>query len=153
MAKYHLNPATGRIGPCDASVRKCPLGGESGEENHYETLDEAEAAQQEQLKEEYGFFSTSKKKSDAVQYPVEFNETDKAIYAKKGYDKDFLNSEAARQFIPWVLYGVKPTRKQHMRLDATVSAALADYFNGEINEVEAIDRVSEANAARIPAKS
>lgn len=53
MTKYHVNPKTGATGLCSAK-KKCWYGGESGLENHYTTLNDAEAAGQKILVEKYG---------------------------------------------------------------------------------------------------
>lgn len=51
-SKYHI----GKNGPsvCGARVKPCPLGGEIGTENHYLTKEEAQAAYEAQLEQEYG---------------------------------------------------------------------------------------------------
>lgn len=41
MAKYHINQATGNVGPCTATTRACPHG---GEENHFGSEAEARKA-------------------------------------------------------------------------------------------------------------
>lgn len=40
--KFHLNPETGEVGRCSAKT-KCPFGGDSGSENHYNTSEAARA--------------------------------------------------------------------------------------------------------------
>lgn len=56
--KFHVNPETGKSGPCRAGggirPRPCPFGGASGEENHYETPQEAKAAGEALLAARYG---------------------------------------------------------------------------------------------------
>lgn len=46
--KFHVNPETGKVGPCSAGKtgegRGCPFGGETGTENHYDTAEQAQAA-------------------------------------------------------------------------------------------------------------
>lgn len=46
--KYHVNPKTGDTGICGATKEKCPFGGDSGVENHYDTAFEARAAYEAQ---------------------------------------------------------------------------------------------------------
>lgn len=41
MAKYHVNPKTGKASICRATVRACPLGGES---MHFESKEATRAA-------------------------------------------------------------------------------------------------------------
>jgi (p)ppGpp synthase/HD superfamily hydrolase len=52
--KYHVNPSTGNTGTCHAATKPCPFGGESGTENHYSSLHEANKAAEEMLTTEYG---------------------------------------------------------------------------------------------------
>lgn len=58
---YHINPTTGVVGSCTASIKACPHGGFSGEENHFSTLPEALAEAERRLKGEYGQGTLSKK--------------------------------------------------------------------------------------------
>lgn len=62
MPKYHI----GSNGPsaCRARVRACPLGGESGNENHFSTKAEAEVHHQKSLSDEHGLLKTSKRVSE-----------------------------------------------------------------------------------------
>ena len=67
MSKFHIND-NDISGPCGAEKGKCPFGGESGEDNHYATKEEAEQRAQQMLSEKYGSFKTSKKsKTDFVE--------------------------------------------------------------------------------------
>lgn len=56
--KFHVNPETGKSGPCRAGTglrrRPCPFAGASGTENHYETPQEAKAAGEALLANRYG---------------------------------------------------------------------------------------------------
>lgn len=47
-AKYHVNHNTGEVGLCSAKF-KCPYGGNSGVENHYDTEAEARTAYEESM--------------------------------------------------------------------------------------------------------
>lgn len=89
MPKYHIG--TNGPGACRARVRVCPLGGESGTDNHFDSKDEAAAVHQKMLSEEHGLLKTSKKLPEdsdsellapieiaipkAVQPPLEFMKT------------------------------------------------------------------------------
>lgn len=53
MARIHVNTDTGNTGVCKASKEGCPFGGESGEENHYATREEAVAASEKMMAEKY----------------------------------------------------------------------------------------------------
>lgn len=53
MARIHVNTDTGNTGVCKASKEACPFGGESGEENHYATREEAVAASEKMMAEKY----------------------------------------------------------------------------------------------------
>lgn len=53
MAKIHVNTNSGDVGTCKATKGNCPFGGESGEENHYSTREEAVAASEEFMAKKY----------------------------------------------------------------------------------------------------
>lgn len=121
MAKYHINPETGRVNICRAEKRDCPV---SGPADHYETKEAAFKGREEKLTEELGTFSAvSKPKSGAptepepvytpemaraasVYYEYGLNETwrkpeDDAdfierVAAKTGLELDFMRGEVAR---------------------------------------------------------
>lgn len=89
MPKYHIG--INGPGACRARVRPCPLGGESGTENHFASKDEAAAVHQKMLSAEHGLLKTSKRLSEdansellspidiaipkAAQAPLEFMQT------------------------------------------------------------------------------
>lgn len=50
MAKFHVNPATGGISRCRAESQACPFGGESGSENHFDSIAEAKAGYEHVMK-------------------------------------------------------------------------------------------------------
>lgn len=47
--KFHVNPGNGAISRCRAEQGGCPFGGDSGEENHYESIKEARAGYEEMM--------------------------------------------------------------------------------------------------------
>lgn len=53
MARIHVNTDTGNTGVCKASKEACPFGGDSGEENHYATREEAVAASEKMMSDKY----------------------------------------------------------------------------------------------------
>lgn len=50
---YHINPETGRVNICRATKQKCPYGGETGQENHFSTKEEAKHHNEKILSEIY----------------------------------------------------------------------------------------------------
>lgn len=54
MTKFHINKH-GVPAPCRASKGKCPLGGESGSENHFDNYADAQRAVDNQHEKENGF--------------------------------------------------------------------------------------------------
>lgn len=62
MMRFHMNEKTGRSAPCNAEVGNCPLGGESGETNHYDTLEKAQEAATALMVERHGVVSTLSRK-------------------------------------------------------------------------------------------
>lgn len=59
--KFHVN-SNGEVGPCKAKVR-CRFGGESGVENHFDTAEDARAAVQKSLQEEFSNVSSARRKT------------------------------------------------------------------------------------------
>lgn len=55
MAKWHLNQATGDYNKCTAKPGNCPIGG--GDDQHFNTKQEAQQASEKFLEEKYGSFS------------------------------------------------------------------------------------------------
>lgn len=53
MARIHVNTNTGDTGVCKATKGGCPFGGDSGEENHYDTREEAMAASEKMMADKY----------------------------------------------------------------------------------------------------
>lgn len=51
--KYHVNPFSGMPSICRAKKGNCPYGGASGDDYHYDTFQEAQAASQEYMKKNY----------------------------------------------------------------------------------------------------
>lgn len=81
MPKYHIG--INGPGACRARVRVCPLGGESGTENHFDSKDEAAAVHQKMLSEEHGLLKTSKRLSEdsdsELLSPIEIAIPEKAV--------------------------------------------------------------------------
>lgn len=50
MARFHINPATGGISKCRAESQPCPFGGESGSENHFNSIAEAKVGYEQVMK-------------------------------------------------------------------------------------------------------
>ena len=69
-AKFHVN-GKGEAGKCSASNGKCPFGGETGTENHYDTVEQAQAAAEKQLSDQHGAVTTvtNASKGSATAYP------------------------------------------------------------------------------------
>lgn len=59
MTKFHVNDE-GTAGPCGANKGKCPFGGKSGSENHYDTAETAQNAAEFMLSRKYGAFRENK---------------------------------------------------------------------------------------------
>lgn len=60
--KFHINVETGEISQCEAKIKDCPYGGDSGKANHFYSLPEAKQHAEKVLEERYGNFSGSVKK-------------------------------------------------------------------------------------------
>lgn len=51
MSKFHVNPETGSVSRCRAVNGGCPFGGESGTENHFESIQEAKSTFENSMKD------------------------------------------------------------------------------------------------------
>jgi hypothetical protein len=51
--RYHVNPSTGKASRCRATVRPCIFAGDTGSENHYDTLGAAREAAEALLEQQY----------------------------------------------------------------------------------------------------
>lgn len=59
---YHVNPETGDTNKCDAK-NKCPFGGESGVDNHFDKKSDAKAFAEKLMNEKHEVVSTTKNTS------------------------------------------------------------------------------------------
>lgn len=57
--RYHINPKLGIPSVCRAEKGKCPYGGASGNENHFDTFSEAQKRSQEIFEETYRILPSS----------------------------------------------------------------------------------------------
>lgn len=75
MSKYHINPTTMRPNKCTATVRGCAYAKDNMVPEHYDTKEQARAAAEKQMTEEYGKTAQVKKtvKPAAVKKPTVFN--------------------------------------------------------------------------------
>lgn len=62
--KFHLNPATGSVSRCSAKT-KCPFGGKTGAENHFDSIAEARADFENKMKNQTVPEATKEKPSRA----------------------------------------------------------------------------------------
>ncbi len=61
--RFHIDIHTGKIGYCNATKRTCPYGGETGDEFHYESKQEAVTALEEFYEEEFEYLGEVFKKN------------------------------------------------------------------------------------------
>lgn len=57
MSKFHVGP--NGPGPCGAGDGRCPYGGESGLEDHYDKIEEAQGVFEVRMREKYGTLATT----------------------------------------------------------------------------------------------
>ena len=95
MSKYHVNPATGNAGPCNAIHGHCPFG---DSEHHYETAEDARAAFEKDMASAPAR-NLSKRKQRAIE---EFHND----WASLGYTVEEEMTERDYQF-------VDPSWKRH----------------------------------------
>lgn len=74
MTKFHVNTQTGNTGECDAgqgaNARGCPFGGQSGTDNHFDSLSDAEAFRDGLMIKKHGHFSTQSPKRLKNKQPI-----------------------------------------------------------------------------------
>jgi len=64
MAKYHISPNSGHANICHAEKKPCPIG---GVDEHYSTREEAIAAREEKLREEFSENLSGRKRAEGKQ--------------------------------------------------------------------------------------
>ena len=63
---FHFNGKTGTTGECAAQPGNCPLGGDSGTDNHFESHEDAQAALRVKMVSSHGEFSTVRRVSETL---------------------------------------------------------------------------------------
>lgn len=91
MARHHVNPNTGNSSVCKAAIKGCPFGGESGQENHYSTAEEASAAAEKLMKESYSAVKVAYRKKDSTHVSVMNRELKKRIIIEASESKNDLH--------------------------------------------------------------
>lgn len=69
MTKFHINKH-GAPAPCRAKEGNCPLGGNTGSENHFNTLDEAQKYADNQNKEKYELMPDVSKQTNEIKKSI-----------------------------------------------------------------------------------
>lgn len=96
MTKFHIN-SKGIAAACLAKKGKCPFGGADGNENHYDSYEEAQAEADNKLESEYGLLYKKTKENTPVDMSGYINEEVKENAIKfsaqvtlesKNYNKD-----------------------------------------------------------------
>lgn len=96
-SKFHVNEK-GVVSRCDAKI-KCRLGGESGLENHYDSIQEARAGYEKSMADKT-HSSFKKDYSDRAKYPGE----SEAFYEKNSeYNKVRAEIEKSKRVIPAIV--------------------------------------------------
>lgn len=75
MAKFHINK-NGVPAPCHAKEGNCPLGGNSGNENHFNNLEDAQKAANEINSQKFGILGGVEPKERIVKFDVDFSDYD-----------------------------------------------------------------------------
>lgn len=71
---FHISGSTGQVGPCRAAVR-CPFGGETGQENHFASREEAQAEVSQRLENEFKGFLKGESKSESTEPRLRVSKT------------------------------------------------------------------------------
>lgn len=108
MKKYHVNPETGAPGICRAKDGKCPYGGISGTENHYDTYTEAQKAQEKILSVKHVLLPESDNSRPREKQWEGINELFKTIQSR---DENPEESELA------IKYKIRTTSDQELLRD------------------------------------
>lgn len=80
MSKFHINKK-GVPAPCHAQQGKCPLGGDSGEEGHYNSVEEAQVEADRRNSEGHDLLPNMPKENKVV------------IYDMHGYEKELIGKQ------------------------------------------------------------
>lgn len=81
MVKFHINKH-GLATPCKAEKGKCPYGGDSGNEGHFDNLEDAEKEAEKRLSEEHGLLSNMPTDRNII-----------SISSATGYEKELIGKK------------------------------------------------------------
>ena len=161
MSKFHINKR-GVPAVCRAKPGNCPLGGDSGNENHYNTEEEAQAAATAQLQSEHGILKELNS-SPSEKLRKEFPQLSESQLneVQSYYDKEFEVQQEVRD-LESSDDEYKATDEYFDRVQAVRQEALKKYEQGRKTEeiigednVEAVkeglkSRVEEVNGPKPP---
>lgn len=134
--KFHVNPETGEVGDCTASIRDCKYSNGTNE-NHYATREEAEHAGQVVLQDKYGTFNQMKKSKNVAVTSMNKNKLDSFV---ETLDKDKLNdfvNSSSHNFNTFWQHTQDRIEKNHDRLKR--AKALSPHIEGNKNPIAAIN--------------
>ena len=95
MSKFHINKH-GVPAPCKAEKGKCPYGGESGDENHFDTLEEAQAYADKMNAATHGYLPGMNQSPQAVFEEI-YEENGGVFIGITSQPEDFGDNEQVRQ--------------------------------------------------------
>lgn len=137
LGKFHINKH-GVPSPCHASKGKCPLGGESGNENHFDSAEKAEAYVQEMNAKEHGILPEMSKQEGSYEgSPYEMSDGAASNFVgvnesnvKEKLSKAFESGESS------VSYKTEDFNNNPVEFDATIEKVGEDTYRvkGEIRE-------------------
>ena len=156
MAKYHIRK-DGTPGICHATG-KCPLGGDSGQDNHFDTVKEAQKAVDKINESKHGALSLSKKERErqfedkAKTYIDNMKEEDKELTASgKTNSRIQLNEKMREEAIAKSLsYVYKGTYEELLKdaniTDDDVRKTAEDLYDTHISEYDSEHTEKEKDA-------
>lgn len=115
--KFHVN-SKGEVGPCKAKVR-CRFGGESGVENHFDTVEAAREAAQKNLQEEFSHLSS----------------------VRRGVSPQFIKMRDSIG-ATLVSYGIVENSDSLSEV-ASVDEIVTNWFGGDANRYESFRKIAE----------
>lgn len=131
--KYHINPHTGRAGVCRAHKRPCEFGGDTGQENHYNSKEEAEKAIVEKLSATHSAVpqSASKHKSSGTSTDAEKHERLLKNVKRSVEKNDKLIQDSQREYNELI-----NNKNNLLELRNNSSAAIRDDLDSAISKID-----------------
>lgn len=140
MAKYHINPETGKVGVCTATTRLCDYAVDGVEPQHYGSAKIAQKQSEKNLKKEFGssfggfkgLFSSAKGKLESY-----LDEQEKKEFGTN--DPEEIKKISESNYRPKIHKDFDEKFDKAVSEDVIVDSEVVDDFDGEVIDGELVE--------------